>query len=98
MVRDLNSQWLDRMAANKGTLREKMALFWHGRFAVRAQGRNARVMQQYGNIIRQHALGTFGDLLMAVSKTPANAPAKKGCIAKGKLRYVAAGATDGAVQ
>ena len=71
MVRDLNSQWLDRMAANKGTLREKMALFWHGHFAVRAQGRNARVMQQYGNIIRQHALGTFGDLLMAVSKTPA---------------------------
>ena len=71
MVRDLNSQWLDRMAANKGALREKMALFWHGHFAVRAQGRNARVMQQYGNIIRQHALGTFGDLLMAVSKTPA---------------------------
>ncbi len=71
MVRDLNIQWLDRMAASKGALREKMALFWHGHFAVRAQGRNAQVMQHYGNVIRQNALGTFGDLLMAVSKTPA---------------------------
>lgn len=71
MVRDLNIQWLDRMAATKGTLREKMALFWHGHFAVRAQGRNAQVMQHYGNVIRQNALGSFGDLLMAVSKTPA---------------------------
>jgi len=71
MVRDLNIQWLDRMAAAKGALREKMALFWHGHFAVRAQGRNAQVMQHYGNVIRQNALGSFGDLLMAVSKTPA---------------------------
>ncbi|MCY7359849.1 MAG: DUF1800 domain-containing protein [Rudanella sp.] len=71
MVRDLNIQWLDRMAAGKGALREKMALFWHGHFAVRAQGRNAQVMQQYGNVIRQNALGSFGDLLMVVSKTPA---------------------------
>lgn len=71
MVRDLNVEWLDRMAITKGALREKMALFWHGHFAVRAQGRNAQVMQQYGNVIRQNALGTFGDLLMAVSKTPA---------------------------
>src|SRR4051812_26982528 len=29
-VRDLNLQWLDRMASGKGALREKMALFWHG--------------------------------------------------------------------
>ncbi|WP_019989269.1 DUF1800 domain-containing protein [Rudanella lutea] len=71
LVRDLNVQWLDRMVAAKGALREKMALFWHGHFAVRAQGRNALVMQDYGNVIRQHALGSFGDLLMAVSKTPA---------------------------
>lgn len=71
LVRDLNLQWLDRMVASRGSLREKMALFWHSHFAVRAQGRNALVMQDYGNVIRQHALGTFGDLLMAVSKTPA---------------------------
>ncbi|GAB3809981.1 DUF1800 domain-containing protein [Spirosoma humi] len=70
-VRDLNLQWLDRMASGKASLREKMALFWHGHFACRTQGRNPLFMQQYANTIRQHALGRFGDLLMAVSKEPA---------------------------
>ncbi|MFD2936023.1 DUF1800 domain-containing protein [Spirosoma flavum] len=70
-VRDLNLQWLDRMAAGKAALREKMALFWHGHFACRTQGRNPLFMQQYANTLRQNALGKFGDLLMAVSKEPA---------------------------
>ncbi|AQG81884.1 DUF1800 domain-containing protein [Spirosoma montaniterrae] len=70
-VRDLNLQWLDRMASGKGSLREKMALFWHGHFACRTMGQNPLFMQQYINTIRQHALGRFGDLLMAVSKEPA---------------------------
>ncbi|SOD88348.1 DUF1800 domain-containing protein [Spirosoma fluviale] len=70
-VRDLNLLWIDRMATGKGALREKMALFWHGHFACRAQGRNPLLMQQYANTLRQNALGKFGDLLMAVSKEPA---------------------------
>ncbi|GAB2529446.1 DUF1800 domain-containing protein [Spirosoma aerophilum] len=70
-VRDLNLQWLDRMSTGKAALREKMALFWHGHFACRTQGRNPLFMQQYANTLRQNALGTFGDLLMAVSKEPA---------------------------
>ncbi|GAB4028335.1 DUF1800 domain-containing protein [Spirosoma koreense] len=70
-VRDLNLQWLDRMAVGQGALREKMALFWHGHFACRTMGRNPLFMQQYANTLRQHALGRFGDLLMAVSKEPA---------------------------
>ena len=70
-VRDLNIQWLDHMASGKAALREKMALFWHGHFACRTMGQNALLMQQYGNTIRQHALGNFGELLMAVSKEPA---------------------------
>ncbi len=68
-VRDLNAQWLDQMAA--GSMREKMALFWHGHFACRTGGQNALFMQQYANTLRRHALGRFGDLLMAVSKEPA---------------------------
>lgn len=71
LVRQLNLQWLDRMASGRGALREKMALFWHGHFACRTMGRNPLFMQQYANTIRQHALGRFGDLLMAVSKEPA---------------------------
>ena len=70
-VRDLNLQWLNQMASGKAALREKMALFWHGHFACRTQGRNPLFTQQYANMIRQHALGRFGDLLMAVSKEPA---------------------------
>jgi uncharacterized protein (DUF1800 family) len=70
-VRDLNLQWVDQMATGNAALREKMALFWHGHFACRAQGRNPLFMQQYANTIRQHALGKFSDLLMAVSKEPA---------------------------
>ncbi|GAB4049147.1 DUF1800 domain-containing protein [Spirosoma litoris] len=70
-VRDLNLQWLDQMSTGKAALREKMALFWHGHFACRAQGRNPLFMQQYANTIRQNALGKFSDLLMAVSKEPA---------------------------
>ncbi|MFD2572545.1 DUF1800 family protein [Spirosoma soli] len=70
-VRDLNLQWIDQMATGKGALREKMALFWHGHFACRTMGQNSLFMQQYANTIRRHALGRFGDLLMAVSKEPA---------------------------
>ena len=46
LVRDLNVTWLDRMASGKGALREKMALFWHGHFACRTQGRTTLVMHQ----------------------------------------------------
>ena len=70
-VRDLNLQWLDLMASGGAALREKMALFWHGHFACRTLGRNPLFTQQYANTLRQHALGRFGDLLMAVSKEPA---------------------------
>jgi uncharacterized protein (DUF1800 family) len=70
-VRDLNLQWLDRMASGNDALREKMALFWHGHFACRTMGRNPLFMQQYANTLRQHALGNFRDLLMAASKEPA---------------------------
>ncbi len=70
-VRDLNLQWLDRMASGENMLREKMALFWHGHFACRTMGQNPLLMQQYANTLRQNALGNFGELLMAVSKEPA---------------------------
>lgn len=68
-IRDLNLRWLDRMVSGKGALREKMALFWHGHFACRV--RNPQPVDRYLNTLRQHALGKFGDLLMAVSKEPA---------------------------
>ena len=68
-IRDLNVLWVETMATGKSALREKMALFWHGHFACRV--RNPGAIQQYLNTIRQHALGKFSDMLMAVSKEPA---------------------------
>ncbi|GAA4458281.1 DUF1800 domain-containing protein [Nibrella saemangeumensis] len=68
-IRDMNLLWLDRMASGRGALREKMALFWHGHFACRV--RNPQLVRNYLNTLRQHALGKFSDLLMAVSKEPA---------------------------
>lgn len=68
-IRDLNVLWVERMGTDQDVLREKMALFWHGHFACRVL--NPVAIQQYLNTIRQHALGKFSDLLMAVSKEPA---------------------------
>lgn len=68
-IRDLNVLWVERMGTSQDVLREKMALFWHGHFACRVL--NPVAVQQYLNTIRQHSLGKFSDLLMAISKEPA---------------------------
>jgi uncharacterized protein (DUF1800 family) len=46
-----------------------MSLFWHGHFACRVI--NIFFQQQLLNVIRENALGNFGDLLREVSKSPA---------------------------
>ena len=50
-------------------LREKMTLFWHDHFACRNS--NPRFTQRQNNALRTHALGSFADMLRAVSKDPA---------------------------
>ena len=64
----LNTTWIDLMSAEKGVLREKMALFWHGHLVSRSL--NPAFSQSYLNTLRKHAFGKFGDLLMAVSQEP----------------------------
>ncbi|WP_261387593.1 DUF1800 family protein [Chitinophaga pinensis] len=68
-VKDLNLQWMNEMVQSEHPLREKMALFWHGHFACRTQ--NVLFNQQLLQVIRENALGNFGELLTAVSKSPA---------------------------
>lgn len=65
----LNVAWLKQMASDEVFLREKMTLFWHDHFACRIQ--IPYLVQQQNNVIRKHALGSFRDLLMAVSKDAA---------------------------
>jgi uncharacterized protein (DUF1800 family) len=68
-VRNLNLLWLDEMVHTNAQLREKMAFFWHGHFASR--NLNVFYQQQMLDVIRQHALGSFRDLLHGVSKSAA---------------------------
>ena len=68
-ITDLNFAWVNKMASGEAMLREKMTFFWHGHFACRSN--EALFDQRLNNVIRDHALGKFGDLLLAVSKSPA---------------------------
>ncbi len=66
---EINLNFLLTMVHSEDQLREKMAFFWHGHFATRVINPNFSV--QILNEIRKHALGSFRDLLFAVSKAPA---------------------------
>jgi uncharacterized protein (DUF1800 family) len=68
-LQSLNLIWLEEMTHSKAQLREKMALFWHGHFASR--NINILYQQQLLAVLREHALGSFRDLLRGVSKSAA---------------------------
>jgi uncharacterized protein (DUF1800 family) len=63
---NLNVSWINKMANDKEQLREKMTLFWHGHFACSSP--IALFNQNQNNLFRKYALGSFADLLKAVSK------------------------------
>ncbi len=65
-----NVMWIERMAnPQHSPLLERMSLFWHGHFACIAKSPKTAVQQL--NVIRQHALGNFKDLVLAIAKDPA---------------------------
>lgn len=68
-IRNLNLLWMDEMVQSPAQLREKMALFWHSHFACRVL--NVAHQEMLLHIIREHALGNFGELLTQVSKSAA---------------------------
>lgn len=66
-LKSLNLTWLNEMVNTDAQLREKMSLFWHGHFACRDI--NIFFQQMMLDSIRNNALGNFGELLKAVSKS-----------------------------
>ncbi len=68
MLFQLNAAWVDRMASGEGMLCEKMTLFWHDHFACRFP--TILFTETQHQTLRQHALGSFRDLLFAISKDP----------------------------
>ena len=61
--------WLDKMVRSQRPLQEKLTLFWHDHFATRDQ--DAPLMLAQNRKLRQHALGTFPELLRTVTTDPA---------------------------
>lgn len=68
-IKQLNLVWLQSMVNSQAQLLEKMSLFWHGHFACHTV--NSYFAQELLHTIRTNALGSFSDMLMAISKTPA---------------------------
>ena len=59
--------WVNRMADPKeADLLERMSLFWHGHFACHTKLGHLAATQL--NTIRQHALGNFRDLVLAIAR------------------------------
>ncbi len=65
----LNLAWMEKLRTTNDPLQEKMVLFWHNHFSCRTQ--LPYLAQQQNNILRKYALGSFDDMLIAVSKDPA---------------------------
>jgi hypothetical protein len=64
--------WANRMVATHHPLEEKMALFWHGHFAVNeAKVRDYRKTLGQLELFHKYGTGNFRDLLVSVAKDPA---------------------------
>src|SRR2546426_853035 len=64
--------WANRMVRTNRPLEEKMALFWHGHFAVNeAKVRDYRKLLKELQIFQTQGTGNFRDLMIAVAKDPA---------------------------
>jgi uncharacterized protein (DUF1800 family) len=64
--------WLDRMVRTSRPLVERMALVWHDWFATSNSGVGSqRLMLNQNQLFREHGLGAFKELLLAVTKDPA---------------------------
>lgn len=66
---ELNISWIKKLLSTESVLLEKQTLFWHNHFACRI--RNPYLMQELNNIHRKFAFGSFRDMLVEVSKSPA---------------------------
>jgi uncharacterized protein (DUF1800 family) len=68
----LRAAWVGRLIDGTEPLREKLALFWHNHFATGIQKVNdGALMERQGELLFQHALGSFRHLLSEVSRDPA---------------------------
>ena len=67
-VKTLNVAWIDRLKKSDAVFLEKMTLFWANVFVCKDQ--NIWFIQNYNNVLRQHAFGNFGDFVKAIAHEP----------------------------
>ena len=71
-LRDGISFWVDRMASGTRLIEERLAWFWHDHFATNLRKvRFSYLMWTQHLTLRQHAAGSFSDLLHAIAVDPA---------------------------
>lgn len=64
--------WADRMVNSNAPLQEKMALFWHGHFAINeSKVRDYRKLLNELTLFHDMGTGSFRDLMVAVAQDPA---------------------------
>ncbi len=70
--KQLSAAWVYRLLFTPNQLLEKTTLFWHGHFATGAEKvNNARMMWNQNQLLREHALGNFGELAHKIAQDPA---------------------------
>ncbi len=64
--------WMERIASGRQPLAERLVWFWQDLLAVSGEKvDNPYILWQYHDTVRRHALGSFADLLHAVSTSAA---------------------------
>ncbi len=72
MIGQLRDWWIARLIATPRPMQEKLTLLWHDHFASsQRQVRDAYLMLQQNQMFREHANGSFADLLRNIVRDPA---------------------------
>ena len=74
VIQDMQRWWLTRMAYTARPLEERMTFIWHGLLTSQLSKigpQRSRTLRTQNELLREHALGRFDDLVQAASKDPA---------------------------
>lgn len=72
LSKDFQAWWFKEMIETDTPFSERMTLFWHNHFTTSVNKvRNLSYIYEQNQKLRKHALGSFRDMLFALSKDPA---------------------------
>jgi uncharacterized protein (DUF1800 family) len=72
VTRITQARWLFEMIHGEAPMREKLAFFLHGHFAISSEKVDTHeALAQYLSVLREHSLKPFGVLTLEIAKSPA---------------------------